>query len=467
MNANAQWVSYTLPYSGIPFTLGFYDLNRGVSFGHSISPFNEYIFYTTNSGLSWIQAAYPVELRAIADVQYINENIIYACGAETVAFSSNTKTENDFLSFPKNIRDRLLIEGRTEFFSEYKSAFIKSTNGGQNWQRASQFDTTTGYIIDIHFFNVNTGYALIDSGSSYNSKFCKTTNGGANWQFISSVGSPAEVERMIFLDMNTGIAKGFYSGGHIYKTTNAGLNWSNTYMPTQIDGITFFNSTTGIAIGITNDGASNNVYKTTNAGDNWNIINTFTGPKLYNNLVSLPNTGTAFAIGNNIDTVMFLPGKITTLKTTNWGLNWVSAEFEPKLMAYGLALVDSDNFFIGAGDIMQAQILKSTNGGNVFVNQIGTNLPSSFSLSQNYPNPFNPKTVISFQLPRHGGSSTSDVIIKVYDVQGREVETLVNERLQAGTYQTQWDAAAFPSGVYFYRIQAGDFRETKRMMLIK
>ncbi|MFA5010348.1 MAG: T9SS type A sorting domain-containing protein [Ignavibacteria bacterium] len=96
-------------------------------------------------------------------------------------------------------------------------------------------------------------------------------------------------------------------------------------------------------------------------------------------------------------------------------------------------------------------------------------VPSSYSLSQNYPNPFNPRTVISFKLP-----VDSKVSIKIYDLMGREVETLVNERLQAGTYQTQWNAAAFPSGVYFYRIQVhhsgsstGEYSETKRMILVR
>ena len=101
--------------------------------------------------------------------------------------------------------------------------------------------------------------------------------------------------------------------------------------------------------------------------------------------------------------------------------------------------------------------------------EVSGEVPSSYSLSQNYPNPFNPRTVISFQLP-----VDSKVLIKIYDVQGREVETLVNERLQAGTYSTQWNASAYPSGVYFYRMvvrhggsSTGDFNETRRMMLIK
>ncbi len=86
----------------------------------------------------------------------------------------------------------------------------------------------------------------------------------------------------------------------------------------------------------------------------------------------------------------------------------------------------------------------------------------SFSLNQNFPNPFNPTTVISYQL-----SVNSHVTLKVYDVLGREVETLVNERESAGKYSVKFDRTNLPSGVYFYRIQAGTFTETKKLMVLK
>ena len=89
-------------------------------------------------------------------------------------------------------------------------------------------------------------------------------------------------------------------------------------------------------------------------------------------------------------------------------------------------------------------------------------VPKDFVLFQNYPNPFNPTTVISYQLPTAG-----HVVIKVYDVLGREVTTLVNERKSAGSYQVPFDAHLMPSGVYFYSLQSGSFKETKKMELIK
>ena len=89
-------------------------------------------------------------------------------------------------------------------------------------------------------------------------------------------------------------------------------------------------------------------------------------------------------------------------------------------------------------------------------------VPSQFALEQNYPNPFNPTTVIDYQLPVN-----SFVTLKVYDVLGREVATLVDGQKSAGYYQTTFDGSRFASGVYFYRIQAGTFTVVKKFVLMK
>jgi hypothetical protein len=85
-----------------------------------------------------------------------------------------------------------------------------------------------------------------------------------------------------------------------------------------------------------------------------------------------------------------------------------------------------------------------------------------FALEQNYPNPFNPSTTISFSLP-----SKSFVTLKVFDIMGREVATLVNEELSAGNYLQKWNATKMSSGIYFYRLQAGSFTETKKLVLLR
>jgi len=89
-------------------------------------------------------------------------------------------------------------------------------------------------------------------------------------------------------------------------------------------------------------------------------------------------------------------------------------------------------------------------------------IPSRFVLEQNYPNPFNPTTTISFSLP-----SKSFVSLKVFDLIGRDVATIVSEEISAGSYSRQWNATNMPSGVYFYRLQTGSFNETKKLVLLR
>jgi hypothetical protein len=89
-------------------------------------------------------------------------------------------------------------------------------------------------------------------------------------------------------------------------------------------------------------------------------------------------------------------------------------------------------------------------------------LPTKFGLEQNYPNPFNPTTVLSYRLP-----VTSNVTLKVYDILGKEVATLVDETKSAGSYEVKFDASNLSSGIYFYKLQSGRYTETKKLVLMK
>ena len=98
----------------------------------------------------------------------------------------------------------------------------------------------------------------------------------------------------------------------------------------------------------------------------------------------------------------------------------------------------------------------------VAVESDSISIPDKFELSQNYPNPFNPSTAIRYQLPM-----TSHISLKVYDVLGNEVLTLIDQEKPAGSYEAEIDASQLSSGVYLYKIQAGSFVETKKMILLK
>jgi hypothetical protein len=102
------------------------------------------------------------------------------------------------------------------------------------------------------------------------------------------------------------------------------------------------------------------------------------------------------------------------------------------------------------------------------IQSLSNEVPGAFRLHQNYPNPFNPVTTIQFTVPLNkGGERGLYVKLIVYDLLGREAAGLVNDKLQPGTYEVEWDAAGFPSGVYFYVLNAGDYSETKKMVVLK
>jgi hypothetical protein len=108
----------------------------------------------------------------------------------------------------------------------------------------------------------------------------------------------------------------------------------------------------------------------------------------------------------------------------------------------------------------------------VSINSISTEVPKSFSLYQNYPNPFNPSTKIKFDIPNNDtpplkGDGGMTIKLSIYNSLGQEVAVLVNEQLQPGTYEVDWNAADMPSGVYYYKLTAGEFVETKKIALLK
>jgi hypothetical protein len=117
--------------------------------------------------------------------------------------------------------------------------------------------------------------------------------------------------------------------------------------------------------------------------------------------------------------------------------------------------------FTEAGGV-SANYVARWNSGTSRVEQLSPTAPKTFLLEQNYPNPFNPSTTIRYQLP-----VASEVKLEVYDVLGKKIATLVNERQSAGSYQVVWNASGLSSGTYFYRLQAGTFVETKKMIMVK
>jgi hypothetical protein len=150
----------------------------------------------------------------------------------------------------------------------------------------------------------------------------------------------------------------------------------------------------------------------------------------------------------------------TMIRTENGGILWQLQYGSTQNALRGMWFTGKDKGIV-VGDY--GTILR-TGADNVSgVERPGTfDGPGEFALAQNYPNPFNPATTLMFRI-----SEAGSVSLKIYDLLGREVAVLVNEQRPPGTYSVRWDASRLPSGIYFYRLQAGNRVATKKMVLLK
>ena len=199
-------------------------------------------------------------------------------------------------------------------------------------------------------------------------------------------------------------------------------------------------------------------------------VNRYNGTANYTDnavAMDLDHSGNIYVTGNSYDTLT--SSDYTTIKYNSDGTQqWVTkynGTANSDDVGFSIAIDDLDNVYvtgvsmgIGTGADYATIKYSQTTG----IEQIYSELPEQFSLSQNYPNPFNPSTIINYQL-----SMINYVSLKVYDALGREVATLVNEKQNPGTYQVEFDGSGLTSGVYFYKLTAGEFTDTKRMFLVK
>ncbi|RPI14015.1 MAG: T9SS C-terminal target domain-containing protein [Ignavibacteriae bacterium] len=176
-------------------------------------------------------------------------------------------------------------------------------------------------------------------------------------------------------------------------------------------------------------------------------------------------TGASYGgTGTNLD---FATLKYSSTGNTEWTVRYDSPyhdnEFAVNInVSNDASAVYVSGTSVGSGTGFDFITVKYTQPPITAINQNGNNIPDKFSLYESYPNPFNPSTNIKFDLPQN-----TMVKLVVYDINGREVATLVNNEMQAGSYVYNWNASNLASGAYFFRINAGDFTDTKKMMLVK
>lgn len=323
---------------------------------------------------------------------------------------------------------------------------IKTTNSGMNWFLV--YDTA--YCTDICYFDSTKYY--VSSNFPHSNKY--TSNNGSNWINIPS--TDYFQMSIFFTGPATGWlggkapAAGGFSSQHLDATSNSGINWVSQYSGVLLNGngaifdILFINSLTGFAV-VSESSAK--IIKTTNGGINWS---TYAVTNAQKNIFFLnQQTGWACGYAGNI------------MKTVNTGNSWITEQTPVSTVLNSIYFANNETGWTCG---FNGTILKTTNGGITGLNNSTGSVPAEFSLLQNYPNPFNPVTKIKFAI---GGESAAQTFLYVYDVLGNEVAVLADQNLKPGLYEADWDASAFPSGVYFYKLSAGEFTQTRKMVLVK
>jgi hypothetical protein len=339
----------------------------------------------------------------------------------------------------------LAVQGTDLFAGTSGDGVFRSTDRGATWTHTY---LTTGYVYCLALSETNLIAGT--GGGAYLS-----TDRGASWT-APDPGLSGTPNAFLVYGKNLFAGTG---GGGIFLSTNNGTSWAKSD-----SGLPFSSFVSSLAacgtiifagIMLPVFPPADVVYSSSNSGRNWARADSgFLGSF----------TVSTFAVyGTNLFAGVsdhFHPPGGGVYVSSNNGTSWtaVNTGLQPKEAVLSL-IVSGTSLFAGTNDGVWRRPLSEMVTG---VEMSSTEVPEMFELEQNYPNPFNPSTTIKYELPR-----TSQVSLTVFDILGREVSVLVNDRRDAGVYEVKFDGSNLASGVYFYRIQAGDFTQTKRLLLLK
>ena len=373
------------------------------------------------------------------------------CG-DGVFLSTNNGTNwtaaNDGLSV--SIINAFAISGTNLFVGTVEGGVFRSTNNGTNW---SEVNTGLPYMSTVHTFAVSDTGLFVGTGNGIcgcEGGVYLTTNNGANWMGTGL--NPGFISSLAISPNATGGMNLYAIGGgkipiHSFLSTDNGTSWISLnhflWGPLVVSGTNLFAGALYGGVELSTDNGTS--WTQMNNGLPYDSVGHF-----YSSVSSFAISGTNLFVGTN--TGVYL--------SSNNGADWTAVNH---------GLTDSNLTALAIGG---SYLYAGTRWGGVWkrpLSEIITvaqpssqELPSEFALSQNYPNPFNPSTTINYQLSRQ-----SHVTLKVFDVLGREVATLVNEVEEAGYKSVTFDASKLSSGIYFYRLQAGHYVETKKLLLLR
>jgi photosystem II stability/assembly factor-like uncharacterized protein len=388
----------------------------------------------------------------LTNVYFVNQDIGYVCGSKgTILKTVNGGT--NWLAQNSGVTDGLAViqfidknigyaSGGWVSGAKKNCTLVKTINGGDTWTNVNVSASKCG--AGIWFVSADTGFYAYADSLYGNSVIAKSTNAGASWNVVYS--GTGWISYFYFTDSKNGYAT--VNNGSVLKTTDGGQNWTSLNLGEELwgSGIFFFSKDTGFVGGRPSRTSGIWIFKTVNGGTSWQSLSA--GNSFFKIFFADRNNGYALNVDSTFGGYM--------IKSTDGGANWLD-EPTPKKSLWGIYFLNTNlGYAVGEnGVILKYSIATS-------VKDPPQNIPARFSLEQNYPNPFNPSTNITFSLP-----SRSYVSLKVFELIGREVSTIIAGELPAGNYTRQWNAANMSSGVYFYRLQAGTFGETKKLMLLR
>lgn len=408
-----------------------------------IVSYNGDVFFSDLGGIIWHKIHDNIVGAILHEIKFINSTIGYAADGYGYILKTTDAgykwrkiniAPNSYcysISFVNENIGWVVGEGKVYKTTDGGSKWVTKTNGldfpGEyiNWDNVTFVDSLTGWV-------------------GGHGKVVHTTDGGNNWVTQLSVG-PSYNVKVFFINNDNGWAA--TSSGRFYKTSNGGQQWvqKTDFIYYKVDGLFFLNNNLGWAVG------SDKIFRTTDGGENWSYqISPVYGANILKS-VFFANEMNGWIVGAG--------GRI--LGSTDGGNTWQPQSTPTGNDLESVHFIDKDN---GWAVGWNSTILH-TKGGGIFTN-ISSNeivqLPKKIELFQNYPNPFNPSTTISYEIPKN-----SFVILEVYDILGRKVETLVQEQKTIGNYTVEFNANKHSSGIYFYTLRIKDFIRTKKMILIR
>ncbi|HSL89494.1 MAG TPA: YCF48-related protein [Ignavibacteriaceae bacterium] len=486
--------------------ISFADNNTGYLVGTG------FIYKSTNSGDTWNEQTIPFTDQISEVVAVTPDLAIAGCNDGSVLRTSNGGAT--WQNIPTGITGTnstiLAIDFADENFglvAAYNGTVARTTDGGATWNIISTILGTSPW--DMHM--VDSLYAWV---SGTGERIFRTTDGGLTWTQQLSVGGLGTYG-ISFIDRNIGVAGG--TGGNTYYTNDGGETWTPAVTPpgNTVWGIHIASSPVFGSVAMTAC-ASGYVYISKDGGRNWEVQPRFTISTMddvwmtdaanawfvgnsglvlkYTEPANIPvelasfsasvsgsNVTLRWTTGSEINNSGFkIERKVFSLPTGQAGPQSTVTNFEYERIGFvegrgtttepaQYSFVDN-NLTPGSYQYRIKQI--DFDGSFKYYNLTETieiGLPNSFELAQNYPNPFNPTTIISYNIPSVISTEGRNlrVQLKVYDVLGNEVTTLVDGFKEAGYHSIEFNAAGLASGVYLYKLQAGSFTETKKMMLIR